>query len=249
MNSIAEPTNPATKLSRALVMAAIVLAWMAASGEVRAAKPDPMCDGLTGLQRGLCSAATALGCGQSTKHQKQCDVLAARYEKLTGLPPPWEEPVYPSQSVILSFDTDAVDVETGTVCTVFVDGVACNDSDTTTMRPPYVFGFVRVEGEPNPAVLFHNQDCGIGSSNTPGIAFLDGTPFGSVDSSVLATLTLENDLIALPLDPDDTVVLRTCDGNYFKVGNARCNDGVSDACQSPDTGINTVKVDYERLVF
>lgn len=252
MSSTADPTKLAAML-RSLLLAVIALTWMGATGEVRAAKPDPVCDGLTGLARGLCAAATALGCGVSTKHQKQCDVLAARYETLTGLPPPWEEPVYPSNSATLRFDYDVFDLETGTLCDyALLSGAACNGFDTSTILPPNDFWVEHVTGEPNPAVLIQNQDCGGSSAYTPGIIFLDGVPFGSVDASILSdptTPSFETGIVTTPFGPDDTIVLLTCEGNYFKIGNARCNDGVSSLCQDPGTTINTFKVDYERLVF
>jgi hypothetical protein len=237
---------------RSLLLAAVVLTWMGASGEARAAKPDPLCEGLSGVARGLCSAASALGCGESTKHQRQCDMLADKYEQQTGLPPPWEEPVYPSQSATLAFDFDAFDLETGTLCEdALVSAVECNAFDaTSTIRPPNDFWIAYMSGETNPAMLVHNLDCGEGSSSTPAIAFLEGTPFGSVDSSILSTIELGTDPVVAPLDPDDTVVLRTCDGFFFKIGNMVCNDGTGEGqCQSGEVGLNTVRVDYERLEF
>lgn len=249
MSSTVETTSLTTKMLRALLLAAIVLTWMGAAGEARAAKPDAMCDGLSGVARGLCKAASALGCEQPGKHQKQCDILAEKYEAQTGLPPPWEEPVYPSQTVTLAFDYDVIDLETGTLCDdALAVPAGCNDPEGIAIRPPNDFWIAYMFGEANPAVLFHNQDCG-SSTATPGIAFLEGTPFHSVDSSVLPSLTFDVGLVASPFDPDDTIVLRTCDGNYFKIGNPRCNDGQSDQCTSSETGVGTVMVDFERLEF
>lgn len=248
MSSTAKPTSPTTKMLRSMLLAAVVLTWMGAASESQAAKPDPLCDGLTGVARGLCSAASALGCGESAKHQKQCDALADKYEQRTGLPPPWEEPVYPSQTATLAFDADVFDLETGELCEDALLGeAACNDNDVTSARPPNDFWIAYDFGAPNPAMLVHNQDCG--SLATPEIAFLDGVPFSSVDSSVLSTLAFQVDLIAFPFDPDDTIVLRTCDGYFFKIGNARCNDDFSSQCMSTETGVGTVTVDYERLEF
>ena len=68
-------TSRIATMLRSLFVLAFAFAWMAASADVHAAKKDTsLCDGLTGAAKGLCTAAAALGCGEATKHQKQCDV-------------------------------------------------------------------------------------------------------------------------------------------------------------------------------
>lgn len=47
-------------------------------------------------------------------------------------------------------------------------------------------------------------------------AFLDATPFGSVTTA--AGLTFSTSRLFVPFDTDDTLVIRTADGNVFKVG-------------------------------
>ena len=101
---------------RSLLVLAFALAWIAASGSVHAAKKDTsMCDGLKGAAKGLCTAAAALGCGESTKHQKQCDALGEKFEALTGNLAPWEAPPPPpppptGSTVTLFYDVDAFDL-------------------------------------------------------------------------------------------------------------------------------------------
>ena len=67
------------------------------------------------------------------------------------------------------------------------------------------------------------------------VAFLDATPLGKVTPAQLRKATFTQDVIDRPLDPDDTVVVVTADGNCFKIGNAAENDNES------------VTIDFEQV--
>ena len=118
----------------------------------------------------------------------------------------------------LEFESQGFDLETGSVLSLDVPPPAASD-----------FSFADNSARPNPIVLFQNQATGT------QIAFLDGTPFDSVGCSV-GTPTFTIDLIDSPFDFDDTIIIRTADGNVFKVGKATNN------------GNNTVTFSYARLL-
>jgi hypothetical protein len=191
---------------------AFALAWIAASGEVHAAKKDKsMCDGLTGAAKGFCTAAAALGCGAPTKHQKQCDALGDKFEALTHTVPPWEKPVDPPPpDGAMKYDTDGFDLETATLCAL---GAECNLSDTDAFHQPSDFSMSLDE---NQTIFFPVLECifaNVGVSRVTGVAYAD------VNFSTLDLFPLEEGIAAVDFAPGDTIVLRTCEGNHFKIGN------------------------------
>ncbi len=66
------------------------------------------------------------------------------------------------------------------------------------------------------------------------MAFLDAVSFAGVSAADVAGLSFFAEPLDVPLDPNDTVVLRTDTGAVFKIGNA-VESGVS------------VTFDYEQL--
>ena len=230
MGSTMEVKRPDTGLVRVMLMFLMVLALMFAARDVHAAKKDKsMCDGLKGAAKGFCTAAAALGCGAPTKHQKQCDVLGDKFEALTGDTPPWEDPPPPPPpppptglSVTLGLDVDAFDLDTRTMCENAL-GAACNLGNPDDIVPPNDFWVSVDDQAPDVAVFVPVLVCDF-PVFTVGIAVLPNTPFASVDSSTLAQLLAEGkfaeDLTEVGLAAGDTLVIRTCDLGYFKVGNA-----------------------------
>jgi Ca2+-binding RTX toxin-like protein len=89
------------------------------------------------------------------------------------------------------------------------------------------FRFAYNANNANPTVLF--QDSG-------EIAFLNGTDFNSINASIIKTLTFTNNLIDQSFDYNDTIILKTSDGNFFSIGHA-----VSDSYSSG------VSFDYQQL--
>lgn len=64
-----------------------------------AAAEESLCDGYDGKAFGLCTAyCEAADCDSDTHHasEKACAVLALRFEKLTGAPPPCEQKACPA---------------------------------------------------------------------------------------------------------------------------------------------------------
>ena len=80
----------------------------------------------------------------------------------------------------------------------------------------------------NPIVLMQNQQSQV------LIAFLDGEPFELVDASDIENLTFAEDLVDVSFDGDDTIVLLTSEGNYYKVGNPVDNLDGTVTVQSAD---------------
>jgi hypothetical protein len=205
-----------------LLVLTFALAWIAAAGDVHAAKKDTsMCDGLKGAAKGFCTAAAALGCGAPTKHQKQCDALGDKFETLTGQLPPWEKPVDPPPPpppvLTLMYDTDAFDLEAGTLCEDAL-GAPCNMGETGFFQSPNDFTMSLDVQYPNEAIFVPVLAC-VPPVNNVGVAFLAGTPFAAVDSSILGMVEFLENVLEVPFDAGDTIVLRTCEGNFFKIGN------------------------------
>lgn len=199
----------------ALLVAAFALAWFAASGSAHAAKDVSMCAGLKGAAKGLCTAAAALGCSATAKHSAQCDALGDKFEALTGNVPPWEPPPPPpppGPTATLLFGIDAFDLDTDTLCMNAL-GSACNQSDPVDIRPPNDFWLDVDLANADGAIFVPVLTC-----NSPEITVSVGVtsvPFADVTLSTPTDPVLTEEAIG----PGDTIVLRTCDGNYFKIGN------------------------------
>ncbi len=67
------------------------------------------------------------------------------------------------------------------------------------------------------------------------VAFLNATTLDEVTPAQLRKATFTQDVIDRPLDPDDTVIVITADGNCFKIGNALENEDES------------VTIDFEQV--
>ncbi len=151
----------------------------------------------------------------------------------------YTEGASPVQTATMEY-YDRIDLETG-----FID----TDCDFLICEDDLDFWFAFNALRSNPAVLFQVQFCPNGGFQ-PEIAFLDSVPFDLVADADIDSLVFTTSLVDSPLDNDDTVVLRTCDGNFFKIGNAECNTGQPDVyteCLSPNTPEWTVRFDYELL--
>lgn len=119
----------------------------------------------------------------------------------------------PSQDAqaTLAFESGGIDLETRAVVRGNITG---------SFPPEVDFRFAFNSTRPNPIVLFQER-------RGAEIAFLDGTPFDTVGCSVVGTLTFTENLIDVPFDFDDTVVIRTTEGNVFKIGRPVNNGNAS----------------------
>ncbi len=116
-----------------------------------------------------------------------------------------EEWVFPPIfSATLEYENEAFDLETGTVFNCGIGPLSC--------PPEHDFLFAFNGSRANPTVLFQNQGSGV------EIAFLDGVPFENVLPGIVTGLVFTTGLIDEPFDNDDTIVLRTPEGNVWKVG-------------------------------
>jgi hypothetical protein len=112
----------------------------------------------------------------------------------------------PVLALMVPFDAP-IDLETGTLCADNGLPGICPTSDL-------VFAF-DVTQPSNPTVLvqqFRAQ-----------IAFLPNVPFAAVDGTAVANgLVFTDEVQHVPFGPNDTAVIHTPEGNYFKVGLALC---------------------------
>ena len=231
MNATVVPEGRTAGMLRSLLVLSFALAWIAVSGNVHAAKKDKsMCDGVAKAAKGVCTAAAALGCGESTKHQKQCDVLGDKFESLTGQLPPWEEPVDPPPppgvSATLFYDADAFDLDEEALCEGAL-GAPC-------FQEPNDF-WMSWDGNPAAAVLVPVLGCA-DPTRTVGVAVLVGTPYASVDGTWFGLIDFQENVLEASFGAGDTVAVRTCDLNYFKIGVL-------------DIGTDRATITYEQLPF
>jgi len=116
-----------------------------------------------------------------------------------------------TSTATLQYNSQGFDLETGSVV-----------ANWPPNRYPYNnfdFRFAYNANNANPTVLFQNSG---------EIAFLNGTDFNSINASIIKTLTFSSDLINQSFDYDDTIILKTSDGNFFSIGHAVSNSsGVS----------------------
>ena len=207
-----EATKRTAIVLRSLLLLAFALAWMAASGNVHAAKDKSMCDGLKGAAKGVCTAAAALSCGTSAKHQKQCDVLGDKFEALTGDLPPWEEPPPPPpppSGPLLMYDIDTFDLEAGAACEGTV-AVPC------VFGPPSDFWVAQDLVNTNSAILVPVGGC---VAANYAVAVVPNTPYASVTLAMFDDLVFQENVADVPFSGSDTLVMRPCEGMYYKIGN------------------------------
>lgn len=119
----------------------------------------------------------------------------------------------------MEFDSQALDLDTGTVSdTTDVDVTQSTGADVK-------FGY-HVDRVPHCVV--------VPAAEGVTMAFLDAVSFADVSAADVPGLSFFAEPLDVPLDPNDTVVLRTDTGAVFKIGNAT-ESGVS------------VTFDYEQL--
>ncbi|HUD73005.1 MAG TPA: hypothetical protein VMQ62_13685 [Dongiaceae bacterium] len=163
-------------------------------------------------------------------------VMVLLLSAVTGYTDP--DPARRAREVVLTapFEYD-IDLETGQVCIGIVLPGACPIT-------AFDFRFAFDSQSSNPTALFQNSPA--------RIAILTGVPFAAVDSTAIANgLVLTDALSDVPFGPGDTAVLRTVEGNYFKVGLALCftNDGaLYPGCATIDNTEHAgVRFHYQQL--
>jgi hypothetical protein len=223
---------------------AFVLSGLAVLPAGVSAQTSP-CTGLSGAAKGLCNAAVAAGCTTGTGSATACQAIADAYVATVGSTPPW---LTSSTNVFLRFEIDYLDLETGGTC------FGENPATSLCTVPPNDLHLGFNATQTNPTVLVQVQICEVEPLRLSEIAHLDGRSFDTVTSADIATSTFTTDIVDVPFDSDDTVILLTCDGSYFKIGNAQCfvSDPTSlyPACSDPATsplGDLSVSLDYAAL--
>ena len=223
--------NALPTMLRGILAALVGLAWMAAADDARAAKDKSMCDGLSGSLKGWCTAAASLGCGVDGKHAKTCDALADKFEGVAGAPPPWEDPVDPPPTVDfvdLILDSEGFDLDADIKCPDYVLGNVCPGPVTDDTD----FWATVHDVDDTLVVLVLTTACtDIGAAIGVKVIPL---PFSDVD--VLDVTGLESGVTEVALGANDTMIIRTCGDNYFKVGNR-------------SFGTGTVRLEYEQFAL
>ncbi len=132
----------------------------------------------------------------------QADAALAKsnaQEFVKAEPEPEPEPVL--QQGALSFDT-FFDLETG------------NTFRSLNAFIPDEFDFeFALDGRSGTNFLFQNQVAGV------VIAFLDEQPLSSISTDDLESAIFTDQLVNMPAENDDTILLRTSEGNVFALGN------------------------------
>ena len=125
-----------------------------------------------------------------------------------------------TSTATLQYESQGFDLETGSIIANWPwNYYPYNNFD---------FRFAYNASASNPSVVFQEYPA--------EIAFLNGTDFNSINASIIKTLTFTNNLIDQSFDYNDTIILKTSDGNFFSIGNA-----VSDSYSSG------VSFDYQQL--
>ncbi|HET8948101.1 MAG TPA: hypothetical protein VFQ07_14080, partial [Candidatus Polarisedimenticolia bacterium] len=145
----------------------------------------------------------------------------------------------PVVALMVPFEVQ-VDLETGQTCG---SPVGLPPSCFPSVSPDLTFAFNAFRT--NPTVLFQQ----------PGVqmALLIGVPFAAVDAvAVTNGIVLTEDLQDVPFGPNDTAILHTVEGNYFKVGLALCywpETDVPPGCVpvAYPTGTYGVRFQYQQL--
>ena len=156
-----------------------------------------------------------------------------------GAPPPKVPPVV---ALMVSF-YDEVDLETGQTCGSPV-GLPPAPPCSGSISPDLHFAFNALA--PNPTALFQQSGA--------RISMLIGVPFAAVDAVAITNgLVFTEELQDTPFGPNDTAILHTIEGNYFKVGLALCYWPASDGypgcapVASPTPGTYGVRFQYQQL--
>jgi hypothetical protein len=157
-----------------------------------------------------------------------------------GAPPPKVPPVI---ALMVPFEVD-VDLETGQACSGI--GLPSPGLPPCSSSAPADLTFAFNATRPNPTVLFQRSG--------GQIAMLLGVPFAAVDAVAITNgVVFSDELQDVPFSPNDTAILQTIEGNYFKVGLALCywpaSDGYSGCAPvaSATPGTYGVRFQYQQL--
>ena len=155
-------------------------------------------------------------------------ILIAALALLVPLGPPLAAP--PTYTVTLEFVGQALDLDTHTVFDA-EDDLSSGEPSLGILfedHPEADFTIAYHADRTVHSVIFQNSGQGV------EIAFLDNTPFESVED--VSGLTFTSDVIDEPFGFEDTVVLKTDTGDHFKLGHPVV-----------DLDNWTVTLDYEQV--
>ena len=161
----------------------------------------------------------------------QIDALLAVIEPSVPLP----RTQYPIQTAVLSLSNQALDLESGATETELFPALSQPYDVLASFNGPLA--------NANPVVLGTNVcDGGVGPSR---VVFLDGQPFSTpITEAQLNGFVFKREIISVPFDSNDTMVVETCSGNVFKIGDA-CSQ--YQPCPNVSVSEMSVQIRYQRL--
>lgn len=251
------------------LLAGISLAsWI---GATNAAPPDfSICDGQAGVGLGLCRGGIAAGCDGANGGTEACLAIEANYRQISGgNEPPWIDSGYPVNTISLEIPY-GIDLESGEV-TYDASHVlianpshpACQTTGTCGATDLTVDVWREMAGDSGNPFYFFQDRCTApdepGYGGVPEYVLLRSVPFAEVRNSTIDSVVFSQAPFnggwwgPLPnLGSNDTLIVHTCAGNYFKVGNQKCNypDAAGSEwpmCKEPDLPVYWTQFDYQML--
>ncbi len=151
------------------------------------------------------------------------------------------------------FDVEELNLETGIVIGDLPESACDPLVNLNTNDLMFCFNGARM----NPATFFHRRDCLVGTvlRDRDKLSFsasflLQGTEFSTVTEADAVGKKFNQKITNEEIFNDDTILLYTCEGNLFKIGNVICNAGnriMYPDCRSPHVLTNSVAFDYKLL--
>ena len=155
------------------------------------------------------------------------EAVIALEEKISALLP---------LSATLRYVAQAFDLETGTIVTAGPEEVCQGIFNCFLLFPELDFYFEYFGGSP-PTVLFYFTETG------SEMAFLDGVAFEGVRPADIPGLNFRSEPEGQFFENNDTIVLRTSEGNVWKLGRP-----VDNNCPPPSVDpLCTVQFQYQQL--
>lgn len=234
-----------------------------------AAPPDfSICDGQAGVALGLCHGGVAVGCADSKAGTQACQDIEGRYRTVTGgQDAPWISARYPVHTLSIDVGTQ-VDLESGVLSyppllkpVDETDIPSCGSINACDQADLFADVWKEMAGDSGNPFFFWQKTCTDpsepGFGGAPEYVVLRDAPFGTVTSTNIdQTVFLQAEYepnkwgAVMPhLRKNDTLIVHTCAGNYFKVGNQVCNfpGSAYPQCDDPSLAEWWTRFDYQML--
>jgi hypothetical protein len=225
-----------------------------------------VCDGQAGVALGLCRGGIAAGCAGAGGGTEACLAIESNYRQMSGGDEaPWIKTVYPVNTIavvvgvgldlesgVAAYDPGVVKYENPSFPDCFTTGT-CAATDLTAD-----YWEERAGDSGNP-MYFYQTACTVpdepGYGGVPEYVVLRNVAFAGVsnatiDAATFVQASFERWWSPVPnLGCNDTLIVHTCAGNYFKVGNQKCNYPGAEwpMCKDEDLPEYWTRFDYQML--